>query len=108
MIKFLRLLLIIFFAPVLLVLLFIAMPLILLLAFFYTVLAGRKWVDGIKWYTKTAKGVAVKEEFKRQDKAKDMPSNDSVYDVRYDVLMSSDSKGADDKKPVPESERPVA
>jgi hypothetical protein len=106
--KILRLLLMLFFLPVFVFLLLLMLPLILLLIAFYTLLAGRKWVNGIKWYTKTAKGVAVKEEFKRQEKSGGLPTNDSVYDVRYDVLMSTPSKDADDKKPLQEGGRPVA
>jgi len=106
--KLLRLILIIFLLPVLLLLLVIVLPLILLLIFFYTLFAGRKWINGIKWYTKTAKGVAVKEEFRRQDKSGEPPANDSVYDVRYDVLMSSETKDGNDKKPLEEGGRPVA
>jgi hypothetical protein len=105
--KLIRLLLILIVLPVFILLLLIMLPLILLLIGFYSLLAGRKWINGIKWYTKTAKGVAVKEEFRRQDKS-GTPSGDSVYDVRYDVLMSTPSKDADDKKPLQEGGRPVA
>ena len=107
--KIFRLLLIAILLPIFLPLLLLLLVLIVLLMAFYSLFAGRKWINGIKWYTRTAKGIAVKEEFKRQDKS-GTPSGDSVYDVRYDVLMSSSPapKDADDKKPVQEGERPVA
>ena len=105
--KIFRLILIILLLPVFLPLLLVLLVLIVLLMAFYSLFAGRKWINGIKWYTRTAKGIAVKEEFKRQDKS-GTPSGDSVYDVRYDVLMSSPSQGEDDKKPVQEGGRPVA
>jgi len=95
--KILRPLLMLFFVPIFVFLLLLMFPLILLLILFYTLLAGRKWVNGIKWYTKTAKGVAVKEEFKRQEESGHIPTGDSVYDVRYDVLMSTPSKDENDK-----------
>lgn len=112
--KIFRLILIALLLPIFLPLLLALLVLILLLMGFYSLFAGRKWVSGIKWYTRTAKGIAVKEEFKRQDRA-GTPSGDSVYDVRYDVLMSSPSSAAapqqqvaDEKKPVQEGGRPVA
>lgn len=105
--KIFRLILIALLLPVFLPLLLVLLVLILLLMGFYSLFAGRKWVNGIRWYTRTAKGIAVKEEFKRQDKS-GAPSGDSVYDVRYDVLMSSPSPVADDKKPVQEGGKPVA
>ncbi len=106
--KIFRLLLIALLLPIFLPLLLVLLVLIVLLMGFYSLFAGRKWINGIKWYTRTAKGIAVKEEFKRQDKS-GTPSGDSVYDVRYDVLMSSSSpQVADDKKPVQEGGRPVA
>lgn len=106
--KIFRLLLVALLLPIFLPLLLVLLVLIVLLMGFYSLFAGRKWINGIRWYTRTAKGIAVREEFKRQDKS-GKPSGDSVYDVRYDVLMSTPSSQVeDDKKPVPEGGRPVA
>ncbi len=107
--KLFRFLLIMFFVPVFILLLILSLPLIVLLMVFYSMLAGRKWVNGIKWYTKTARGDAVKKEFKRQEKD-GVASVDSVYDIKYDVLMSSSDaeKGQDVKKPAEEGRGAIA
>ncbi len=113
--KIFRLLLIALLLPVVLPLLLLLLVLILLLMGFYSVFAGRKWIKGIRWYTSTAKGQAVRDEFKRQD-MNGTPSGDSVYDVRYDVLMSSTSPSTtetaspadDSRKSLQDGAKPVS
>lgn len=99
-----RLLLILALTPLFFILLLVSMAIIVPMMALFSILAGRKWVGGIKWYTSTSRRDDLRRSGRRRAGVDDS-APDSVYDIRCDVLNVT-PKPDDDKKPLAEAGKP--